>query len=232
MRFVAVATAWILGAWIVGASAAWGQAPAVRRLEGTLVRVVPQQGIVVRTADKKEVPVALSAQSRIRVFTQIEMAKLPAEVTCYVNSASLGLTGKDLKVASITLVEPGSAAAADSFITLTAGGGVNFERTLGKFKRGPPMTFQVGPAFYQVTGPGGINLAAPQGQQNVLLGRVYPVTSTGTQLRARLEFGSDLSRAGVDAKVDVRFGGGPNQADTTQVDVERVEPLPPVTPPK
>lgn len=225
MRFVAA-----VAGWMVLASAAWGQVPAaMKRLEGTLVRVVPQQGIVVLTADKQEVPVALSAQSRIRVFTQIEMKTLPDEVTCYVNSASLGLTGKDLKVAGITLVEPGSANAAESFITLTAGGGVNFERTLGKFKKGPPMTFQVGRAQYQITGPGGVNLPAPQDQQTALLGRVYPVTSTGPQLRARLEFGSDLSRAGANAKVDIRFGGGPNQPDTTQVDVERVEPL---TPPK
>jgi hypothetical protein len=208
-----------------------GQQPAVQPTSGTLVRLVPPQSVVIKTADGMEQTIVVQPTWMVRVFAPVEVDALPDGTPCRLYNATMkpatgAIVINHLRVETPqTRVSPRGGA-----VRLLASGDLDFvEGVPGLLKKIVPLSFQVGAARYTVADGQGVFNPAPPQQQNSLLNRVFPLThpQQNGQITAEYDFGSDWRMAGVDAQISLITPPGVQP----QVLVKRVEPLPKTTAP-
>jgi hypothetical protein len=224
MRRATMICAAYLWATMCLTQSAVGQTPAAP-LQGTLVRIVPQQGLVIKTRDGSEVNVPVAPTNQIEVRAPIDLATVPDNAPCRVHFGNLKRGAKELEVGEIRLQTSSSPQGGSGTILLTQAGDVEFQSGVpGLLKKGPPATFQVGATQYRVRTPTGQLIDAPQ--QGALLNQVFPIVGRGQQrttIRYEYDFGSNLQMAGKDARVVVFGGSTPARA---VIRIDRTEPLP------
>lgn len=223
MRFAAI----VVSAVLVGEATlplAVGQTPS-SVITGTISRIVPQQGIVIKTNDGRELNVPITPTNRLEVFTRVDVNDVPDGTPCLAMGGQIAAGGKQMSVFEIRIPTAGWNNFNGSTIILNPNGTLDFVAgTMGRLRKGSPPGFQVGQARYRLRNQAGQVVDAPTAQQNVLLNQVIPLTGRGQNSTVRVEYelGADLQMAGTNARVTV-LG-----ADVTRalIRIERTEPLP------
>lgn len=192
--------------------------PAAELLSGTLVSVSPQ-GIVVKTENKGNVPLALQPTMQVSIRALVKLEDLPESTPCY----AIGTLPK----ATATEFVPGLQAQfyipyggvnyppTQQYITQNADGSVRLQRVPGLIRKGASPSFEIGRGVMHRANGANAPGVDVLGGKKLSLPKSYEI---------EFDFGTNFALAGKDAKVKVT--GEMSRLHDVTIVIDRTEPLP------